>query len=444
MANHRGLTTRINHFIHTDIWRIDRAAYGRPKAILIKTLQVVLLAIKGYIRDNCALRASALTYYTLLAVVPVVAMAFGMAKGFGLDQRLEVLLYQRFAGQEAVLEKIIGFARTLLENTQSGLIAGIGVALLFWSAIKVLNHIEGTLNTIWKVKSRSFIRQFTDYLTIMVISPLLVVISSSVNVYIRTQVTTITGRVAFLELVGPLIFLMLKLIPYGLTWLLFILIFLVMPNTRVRISSAIIAGLIGGTIFQLSQGVYIHAQVLLSKYNAVYGSFAALPFFLIWLQLSWMIVLVGAQIAYAHQHVGQHAMSIDYQATSALTRKKYAIYILHQIVIAFEKGMDPPTLEELADRLTLPHELVAQIVDHLVTCRLVSPVGYEEALEATYQPARDINTFTIADVLAEWDKAGNDNRTEIQDETFATVNRLLEKLDETIRRAPANQLIKDL
>lgn len=436
--------TRIVHFLTTEIWRLSHGELTRPKAVLLKLLQILLMTVQGFIRDQCALRASALTFYTLLAVVPVAALAFGIAKGFGLEQRLETQLYQQLAGHEAVVEKIITFARSLLENTQGGLIAGIGVALLFWSAIKVLSHIEATLNEIWKVRSRSFVRKFTDYLTIMTVSPLVMVISSSVNVYIKTQVTSIAGRSAFLEMASPLIFFSLKLLPYALIWLLFILIFMVMPNTRVRLTSAIAAGVIAGTLFQITQNTYIHAQVLLARNNAIYGSFAALPFFLIWLQLSWMVVLFGAQIAYAHQHVGQYVMNLDGQDASQASQKQYALYLLHRIVLAFQAGEPPPTSDQMAFRLELPHALTERLLAHLSQCGMVSVVQQENSEEPAYQPAQDIHRITISQMMEAWDQVGTNDVPEKPNRDFSRIREAVETIREEIRKAQANRLIKDI
>ncbi|MBT8338772.1 MAG: YihY/virulence factor BrkB family protein [Desulfatitalea sp.] len=445
MADLPHIRTTVSEFLSQRLWRLDCRDQGRVRAMSIRALRVLVLAVKKYVNDHCALRASALTFYSLLAVVPVAALAFGIAKGFGLEQRLETQLYQRLEGQEAVVERIIAFSRNLLENTQGGLIAGIGVVILFWSALKVLNHIEGSLNTIWRVRSRSTIRKFTDYLTIMVISPLLVIISSSVNVYIRTQVTSITHRLPIQDVMGPAIFFLLKLVPYGLIWLLFFLIYQVMPNTRVRIRSAVVAGLIAGTIYQLSQAVYIHAQVLLANYNAVYGSFAALPFFLIWIQLSWIIVLFGAQIAYAHQHADQHASQLDYQETGAGSRRQYALYLLRHVIGRFQTGAPAADTQELARELRLPHGFIVQLTDRLVQCGLLSEVLRHADAATGFQPARDIQGITIADMLSTWD--GGDADPQLFEESNAAYEKVRQSLaavDRTLRDSAANRLIKDI
>jgi membrane protein len=438
------LRNNITHFLTIEIWRLSHGELTKSKALLLKMLQILLMAIQGFIRDKCALRASALTFYTLLSVVPVAALAFGLAKGFGLEQRLESQLYQQLAGHEAVVEKVIAFARSLLQNTQGGLIAGIGVALLFWSAIKVLGHIETTLNEIWKVHSRSFIRQFTDYLAIMIVSPLVVVISSSVNVFIKTHLSTIAGKVALLEMASPLIFLAFKLLPYGLIWLLFILIYLVMPNTRVRFASALVAGLIAGSVFQFSQTTYIHAQVLLARNNAIYGSFAALPFFLIWLQLSWMIVLLGAQIAYAHQHVGQYVMNLNDQEISAYNQKQYALWILYWIVQAFQRGESPPTAEQLASQLRISHGMVRRLLEQLRQCGLVAALQPADGEDEFFQPARDIHGIAISQMLDAWDKVGNSGRPTVPDPKFDQICNAIEAINAEVQRSPANRLVKDI
>jgi membrane protein len=442
---HLSAVEKATHFLTKGIWQLKKDELSKPMAFLLRPLRVVLLTIRGYVRDNCALRASALTFYSLLSIVPVVAMAFGIAKGFGLEQRLESQLYLRFAGQEEVLSKVIDFSRSLLENTKGGLIAGIGVAVLFWSAVKVLNHIETTLNHIWKVRPRTFVRKFTDYLTIMIISPLLVIVSSSVNVYITTQVKAITGKLALLQAASPLIYMLLKLLPFGLIWLLFVMIYMIMPNTQVRFSSGIIAGVIGGTIYQMTQGFYISAQVLVSKYNAIYGSFAALPLFLIWLQLSWMIVLLGAEIAFAHQHVSHYTMATNYQKTSPDFRRRYAMLILRLAIRRFQNGEPPLTIDQMSRTLKAPFLLVEQLIEQLRQSRLIAAVKNEKNNgPCAYQPARDIQTITIASVMDALDKRGDSDLPAEHDTEFAIVSRAVEDVRKEMGKSSANQLVKDI
>ncbi|MBP7161931.1 MAG: YihY/virulence factor BrkB family protein, partial [Candidatus Omnitrophica bacterium] len=187
-------------FLKVDIWRIRMHKLSRTKSFWLKQLRIMLLAFRGFDEDKCQLRASALTYYSLLSIVPLVAMAFGIAKGFGIEKILEKQLYEKLAGQEEVVERIISFSQTLLETTKGGVIAGVGVAILFWTVIKVLGNIESSFNDIWGIrKSRTWGRKFSDYLSIMLICPLLLIMSSSITVLVTSQVKLVVEKISFLD-----------------------------------------------------------------------------------------------------------------------------------------------------------------------------------------------------------------------------------------------------
>ncbi len=205
------IVSNIIRFLKTDIWRIRLNTIPRSKSILIKQVRIFLLALRGFDEDKCRLRASALTFYSLLSIVPIFAMIFGIAKGFGTEKALERQLIEKMPGQEEVVNKIIAFSHSLLENTKGGVIAGVGVAILFWTVIKVLGDIEYSFNDIWGVKrARSIGRKFCDYLSVMFICPLLIIISSSATVFVISQVTIITQRIAFLGMFSWAIFFLLK------------------------------------------------------------------------------------------------------------------------------------------------------------------------------------------------------------------------------------------
>ena len=267
-------------FAKQDIWRIRRTELPPGKSFFINLLRVLILSIRGFDEDKCQLRASALTFYSLISIVPVAAMAFGIAKGFGFEKMLETQLRDKLAGQEEVLDNIIQFSHSLLENTKGGLLAGVGLIVLFWAVVKVLGQIEDSINDIWGIKERRTLgRKFSDYLSLMLICPVLVILSSSVTVFVTTQVTLIMEKITFLGVFSPLVFFLLKLLPFGLLWGLFTFLYLFMPNTKVRFTSGLLAGIIAGTIFQVVQWAYITFQIGAANYNAIYGSFAAFRFF---------------------------------------------------------------------------------------------------------------------------------------------------------------------
>ena len=436
---------KIIEFIRVDIWRIRLKDISRTKYFFIKQLRILILAIRGFAKDKCSLSASALTFYSILSIVPVVAMAFGIAKGFGFQKLLEKELLVKFQGQEEVMNRVVAFANSLLENTKGHMIASVGVLFLLWTVIKLLSQIEHSFNDIWEVKyPRTYGRKFSDYLSIMLISPILFILSSSVTVFITTQITVITQKVALIGMFSPVIFFMLKFIPYGLIWILLIFMYLLMPNTKVNFSSGVIAGVIAGTIYQIAQWAYITFQVGMARYNAIYGSFAALPLFLIWIQLSWMIVLFGAEISYAYQYVDTYDFEPDCRSISPAFKKLLSLQISHLIVSKFLKAEPPLSTIIISKSLEIPIRLVQQILDELVEAGILSDTEDKKNKKVSYQPARDINAITINSVIEALDQKGVDNIPIAQTSELKHLSEALKILNDEIEKSPANRLLKDI
>lgn len=445
MQNIRLMIDKAIHFVTTDIWRIRLSDLPFGKSIIIKQLRIIILAVRGFDEDKCMLRASSLTFYSLLSIVPVAAMAFGIAKGFGFEKYLEKQLYEKLPVQEELLSQIVTFSNSMLENTKGGLIAGMGLIILFWSVIKVMGHIEGSFNDIWEIKeARSFGRKFSDYLSTMMIGPVLVFMSSSVTVFITTQVTNITENVSLVGLVSPLIFFLLKLLPYCLIWVLFTIIYILMPNTKVHFRSGAIAGVIAGTIYVVVQWGYINFQVGIAKYNAIYGSFAAVPLFLIWLQLSWLIVLFGAEISFASQNVDTYEFEPDCLNTSLSFKNLIALRIAHLLIKNFSRGEKPLTDEQISHILEIPIRLARQVLYELEASGIIIDTRTDEYKEVAYQPARDINTLTVAFVLNALEQKGVDTIPVAQTAELKELSETLKIFAETTRQLPANKLLKDI
>ena len=326
----------IINFLRIGIWRIRLESYPPGKSFLLKQLRIIVLAVRGFAEDKCKFRASALTFYSLLSVVPVIAMMFGIAKGFGLEKRVEAEILQKMEGQDKVAEKVIEFANSLLENTSGGFIAGIGIAFLFWAIIKVLSNIENSFNDIWGIKkSRSFGRRFSDYLSMMLVCPFLLIIASSATVFISSQVQAVVQQYSVFRAVGPAIVFLLGLLPYCAIWVMFTFIFVFMPNTKVKLKSGVLGGIVAGTIFQLTQWVYIKFQIGAASYSAIYGSFAALPLFLMWLQISWLVVLFGAELSFASQNVETYEFEQDCLSVSYSFKKLVSLLTAHLLIRNF-------------------------------------------------------------------------------------------------------------
>jgi len=432
-------------FLKTDIWRIRSSTLSSKKFFWIRQLRIILLSIRGFDEDKCQLRASSLTFYSLLSVVPVVAMAFGIAKGFGFERLLEKQLLEKMPGQEEVVAQVIGFAHSFLQNTQGGLIAGIGIAILFWTVIKVLGNIEESFNGIWGiVKARSFGRKFSDYMSIMLVCPILFIMSSSVTVVITSQVTLLIEKLAFLGPVGSWIITSLRILPYAVIWVMFTFIYIFMPNTKVNFKSGLFAGIIAGTVYQIVQWVYITFQLGASKFGAIYGSFAALPLFLVWLQISWLIVLFGAEISFAEQNVDTYEFESDSLKASNGFKKVLALNITYVCVKNFQNGDKPPTAVQLSHDLEIPIRLVHQVIFELTESGILSEVKVGDSQIAAYQPARDIDDLTIQKVLDRLDQRGIDNIPVAHTKSFQRIKDSLTLFHEALSSSPANILLKDM
>jgi len=439
------MISKIINFITTDIWRIRLKDLPRAKSILIKQLRIVLLAVRGFDEDKCFLRASALTFYSILSIVPIVAMAFGIAKGFGFEKLLEKRLLESFTGQEEVMMRVINFSHSLLENTKGGMIAGIGVVILFWTVIKVLSNIERSFNDIWGIKkARTFVRKFSDYFSIMLICPLLIIISSSITVFITTQVKLITEKIVLLGMFSPVIYFFLAFLPYCMIWVLFTFVYILLPNAKVNFGAAILAGVIAGTMFQVVQGAYITFQVGVAKYNAIYGSFAALPLFLVWLQISWLIVLFGAEISFAHQNVETYEFEPDCLQASYSFKRLLSLRIANLLIKNFSKGEKPFTAAQISHTIEIPIRLVNQILYELVQSGIISEVKSEEDKEVAYQPALAIEKFTISFVIDNLEKSGSDDIPVTKSNELDKLSKCLTAFNEEIKKSPANMLLKDI
>jgi membrane protein len=432
-------------FLKHDIWRVRLDELPRKKSFLIKQLRIILLVVKGFDEDKCALRASALTFYSLLSIVPAVALLFGVAKGFGIQKLLENELFERFRGQEEVMIWIISFAQSMLENARGGLIAGVGVAFLLWFIIRLLGNIEKSFNEIWGVsEGRRISRKMTDYLAVVFICPILLVMASSITIFITTQITHITQKIDLLGAISPIIMFSLKALPYCVIWLLFTFIYLFMPNTNVHYRSAFIGGIIAGTIFQIVQWVYITFQIGVSKYGAIYGSFAALPLFLIWLQISWFIVLFGSEVTFAYQNVDTYEFEPDSMKVSYRFKKLILLRICQVCVRNFCDGKDALTAAEITNTLEAPIRLVNHILHELVQCRILSETKENSAGEPGYQPARDINSLSISVVSQAIDQLGSNHIPLPLSDEMHKIEKSLEKFEVCIEKSEGNLLIRDI
>jgi len=436
---------RLQLFFEEDVWKTSLDDKSKKYSFLIRQIRVILVAVRGFLENRVSLRASALTFYTLLSMVPIAAMGFGVAAGFGFDRKLEEFIVANFKGQEEVMNWIINMSYDVLEGVEGGLLAGIGLVVLIWSVMQVLTNIENSFNAIWQVKkSRSFVRKMSDYLSIMLIGPMLIILSSTISVYISTQLETVAQNVEVIQSISPFLESLFRLLPYTLVWLLFTLVYMIMPNTKVNFKYALIAGIIAGTIFQVTQWGYIHFQVGVSTYSAFYGTFAALPLFLAWLQISWLIVLLGAEISYAFQNVQKYEFEAGSLAISNNDKRLISLFLMRSIIKNFQAGNEPLTSSELSDELGVPMRIVRDTLYNLVQANVLNETLTASPRENGYQPAIDVNHIDIRFVLDRLDSIGPDKVKVNESEAWLKLSSMHADLLNSMKVSGSNVLLKDI
>jgi membrane protein len=442
------MVSRFLTFFKTGIWEIQLKNLSPIEAFSIKYLRIILLASRGFVRDNCQKTASVLTYYSLLNVVPVVAVAFAMAKGFGLEKLIEKQILQmaeKANWQADITTQIISFSHNLLNQAKGGLIAGVGIVLLLWTVISIMGKIEESLNEIWEIKkARTLIRKFSDYMAMMVLGPVLLIISSSATILVASQVTVIVNKIALLGIFSKVIFFLLNLLPYASIWVLFTMLYLIMPNTKIPMRSAILGGIVGGTIAQIVQWIYIKFQIGVASYGAIYGSFAALPLFLGMLQMSWMIVLFGAEIAYANEHYETFGFHPDYPRISVLSKKLLMLRIFHLLTKKFALGEKPLSLSQIAHSVEIPLRLVRQLLHELSEVGLVVETVKGTKGEVAFQPGRSIENITVKFALDEYEKYGITKIPDYESEEVEKLYEHLKDISETVEKSSGNVRLKEI
>ena len=253
-------------------------------------------------------QASALTYSTLLAIVPMLAVVFAIARGFGYNKYIEIWFREVLSSQPQVADVIVSFVNSYLVHTKSGIFLGVGLIFMLYTVLMLVNNVEETFNQIWQVNnSRPILRSFDNYLAMFFLFPIIIVVSTGLSVFMETMADSMDN----LAVLGPFIHKLLQYSPYMLMSLFFIVLYVYMPNTEVRLSCAIIPGILAGIAMQVLQVVYIHSQIWVTGYNAIYGSFAALPLFMLWIQISWTICLFGAQLTYTNQNLNRFGINLE-------------------------------------------------------------------------------------------------------------------------------------
>ena len=427
-------------FFTDTVFRKGAGEYRNPVARwAVRQYKLLFYTVQGLSSHGTMVRSAALTFYTLMSLVPVVALVFAVVKGFGLAEGLEQNLYEVLPQSPEVIDYVVGFAQKALARTQGGWVALVGVLTLFWAVIKVFGSIEDAFNNIWEVRStRSAARKYGDYIAVVVVAPILWVISSSMGNY-AAEILGVAGSptLEVLSRAGSLV----------VAWVMFTFIYVVLPSTKVRFTAALTAGVVAGTAFVLFQWGYVYLQRWMTSYNAIYGSFAALPLFLLWMQISWEILLLGGELSFAYQNVARFDEERESLLVSYDCRRKLMVGVMVLVSRAFRDGRGAVSFSEIRDRLDVPTRIMNNILYTLVQARMLSEIRTEGTdYDLEYAPARDISTLRVYDILSAVDSHGfgRDTIDMRSNRELRRCAEVVERLKDVTRASAENVLLIDI
>ena len=399
--------SEIVDFVRFDMWRRTSTEYnGFFQRLGYAIIRTIVLVIRGFTSKNLTDKAKSLTYSLVFAIVPILAMIVAIAQGFGVADVIENQLNKSFLGKTDLVPTMMEMVQRYLETAQGGLFIGIGIVILLWAIYSFFDSVETAFNKIWNVqRSRSILRQVTTYIAIVVMIPVLIVCSAGINILVHTTITDFLnadGFTTFFNNIGG------KFLQFLMCWLLFTLMYVAIPNTKVRFLSALIPGVIMGTLFQLLQMFSVYLIAMLSRTSIVYGAFATVPILMTLLQYASLLILIGAEMSYAIQNNEEFEYEHDLNSMSRRYKDFIMLFLLHTIIKRFEADEEPLTARELAVRDKLPIRLVNQLLSRLVETGILREVYVEGKEERTYQPALDTHKISLGMVMMRIDMQGTE------------------------------------
>ena len=420
------------------IFRQDVSEWRNPVVRwLVQQYRLLFYTARGLVEHGTLVRSAALTFYTLMSLVPILAVVFAVVKGFGLTDGLVENLYGIFPRHPETIDYIVGFAENALARTQGGVVAAVGLVMLFWAVIRVFGSIESAFNNIWEVKvARSIARQWTDYIAVVMIVPVLWILANAAGDYVE-QLLGLYDKWYFNTLS--------HLASMVVIWAMFTLLYLIIPNARVRFQSALMAGIVAGTIFLLFQWGYVYVQRWMTSYNAIYGSFAALPLFLIWMQTSWEILLFGGELSFAYQNISRFAEERESLRISYDQRRKVLLAVMILVARNFRDHGGTLSTDTIRERLGLPTRIVNDVLFQLVQAgQLIAVRSGDGERDVAFTPAHDLASTTVYGILEAVERTGQATLDLGQTPELARMNQEVESLKEEVRHSSNNARLSDL
>lgn len=375
---------RIQEFIQYELWRHPHTAIQDPKKrLLYRVLQTILIVARGF-KNKINIRANSLSFTLLFAFIPMTALVFAIARGFGFEEIIEEQLSVSFLKETNVIPAIMEIVNRYLETVQDGIFLGIGLIVLLWSVYAFFNMLELSFNSTWNVKqTRSIGRRLTNYIMTLLLVPMLIVLTSGISILINST-----------TLLPPIL---LRIIPWLAASAVFTWMYIAVPNTKVKLKAAIIPGVFLGILFMVVQKLGVYLVVLFTRMSIVYGAFSAIPLVLIWLHITCWLLLIGAELSFAIQNNEMFAYERDIDNMSRRYKDCVMLYLLAIIIKRFEKGEKPQTAQEMALQNQLPTKLVTLVLSRLEENNIILPVQTLE--DIAFVPAMDTQKITVDMVM---------------------------------------------
>ncbi len=389
MAN-KSLTEYWRIWISELIWGHNPTELSWLKRLGLRQIQTVALVISDFAANQTLLRAAALTYYSMLSLVPLLALTFALLKAFGVQNLLQPLILEKLnVGNGHIADAILGY----INNTQVAQLGAFGLVFLLLAVVSLLTNIEKSFNHVWGVPSvRPFLRRFSDYLSVILVGPVLVI--SAISMTSSLASNRVVQTLMEMHMVGTLVLTLFKIIPFVFMWLAFSGLYIFMSNTRVDWRAALAGGIVGGTLWQLAQVGYVHFQVGVGRYNAIYGTMAALPIFMVWVYLSWVIVLFGLGICYAKQNLRTSGRDLRRSEVSRNSYEEIALAMMVTLAERFQNGQGAMGQEQLASFIFAPPRLCRSILKSLVKLGFVAELQSKSG-RSLYQLGRAADSLTL-------------------------------------------------
>ncbi len=431
---------KIIDFIGYGVWQKNARELSGKRGWFVKQLRVIIFTAKGFGRHGTAIRSAALSFFTVMSLVPILALVFAVFKGFGMEETFVNYLYDLLPAENyrTIVDQLVVFIGNLLERTRGGVMAVSAFFVLIWAVIQVFGNVEVAFNKIWEVKrSRSFARRFSAYMALIILVPILFLAANSLYVGIRRQVEVLTGTYGAEILFGVL--------SAAILILMFSVIYFVLPNTDVKYRNALKAGVVAGIGFGLFQVIYVFIQSNLSSYNAIYGTFAAIPLFLIWLQISWQIVLFGGELSYAMQNIRDFESERQEKRLSYDNRCKLMIAVMVIAIRDYVNGEALSTIEGISEETGVPVRTLRDVAGELEDDGLLLFVLNDKTDKEDYlAPARDPHTIRFFDVISSVTSHGDDFPELRRTALLEHIDKAYEKVKGDVRKADDNVLLTSL